>query len=201
MKMKANTKKLNIRNNKKKRLLLIAFIICCLATVAAGTLAYFTAEETNYNVITTAALDVDLVEETEDGEPWPEEGFNGIEPGVDVTKIAYAENLGNTDAYVRMIIDKSITPAKGVTKELNFDHITLDINTVDWTEKDGAYYYNQVLKAGEKTPPLFTNVHFGVELGNEYMNAKVKINVTMQAVQVQNNGNSALEAAGWPEIG
>lgn len=200
MQNKANTKKFDLKVLKKKRLLLIALIVCCLATAAAGTLAYFTAEETSYNVITTASLDVDLVEETDGGDPWPEEGFNGIEPGMDVTKIAYAENLGNTDAYVRMIVNKSITPAKGVTEELNFDHITLDINTKYWTEKDGVYYYNKVLKAGEKSEPLFTNVHFGVELGNEYMNAKVNIDVTMQAVQVQNNGNSALEAAGWPEI-
>lgn len=200
MKLTAITKKLDIKGLKKKRLLLVALIVCCLATAAAGTLAYFTAEETSYNVITTAALDVDLVEETDGGDPWPEEGFNGIEPGMDVTKIAYAENLGDTDAYVRMIVDKTITPAKGVTKELNFDHITLDINTKDWVEKDGIYYYKKVLKAGQKSEPLFSNVHFGVELGNEYMNAKVQINVTMQAVQVQNNGSSALEAAGWPEI-
>ena len=200
MKFTAITKKIDIKGLKKKRLLLVALIVCCLATAAAGTIAYFTAEETSYNVITTAALDVDLIEETDGGDPWPEEGFDGIEPGMDVTKIAYAENTGDTDAYVRMIVDKVITAAPGVTKELDFEHITLDINTKYWAEKDGIYYYKEVLKPGKETEPLFTNVHFGVELGNEYMNAKVQINVTMQAVQAKNNGSSALVAAGWPEI-
>lgn len=183
----------------KKRILLLALIISCAAIIAAGTLAFFTDEETNYNVITTGSLDVDLIELTDGDKPWPEDGFDDIEPGMDVTKIAFVENKGPTDAYVRVMLDKTITPAEGVDAELNFDHITLDINTADWTEKDGAYYYNKVLKAGEKSEPLFTKVHFGVELGNEYQNAKVVINVKMQAVQAKNNGSSALEAAGWPE--
>lgn len=192
----ANNKK---RKNTKRRLLILALIVSMLAIIAAGTLAFFTDEETNYNVITTGSLDLDLVEEIENGEPWPEDGFDNIEPGMDVTKIAYVENCGPTDAYVRVSLDKKITPAEGIDAELNFDHITLDINTTDWTERDGYYYYNKVVKPGEETEPIFTNVHFGVELGNEYMNAKVEITVNMQAVQAQNNGNSALEAAGWPE--
>lgn len=195
------TNKMNPQKRKmgKKRIMLLAMIVCCAAIIAAGSLAFFTAEETNYNVITTAALDVDLKEETDGGKPWPEEGLFGIEPGMDVTKIAYAENLGGVDAYVRILLDKTITPAEGITAELNFDHITLNINTADWTEKDGAYYYNKTLKPGEKTSPLFTKVHFGVALGNEYMDAKTMIKVTMQAVQAKNNGDSALTAAGWPE--
>ena len=184
---------------KKQRILLVAVMLCCIAVLATGTLAYFTAEETAYNVITTATLDVDLKEETDGGKPWPEEGFDNIVPGMDVTKIVYGVNNGTADFYVRILLDKSITPAAGVTKPLNFDHITLDINTTDWTEKDGVYYYNKVLKPGEKTTPLFTKVQFGKELGNEYMDAKVVITVTTQAVQAKNNGDSALTAIGWPE--
>lgn len=184
----------------KKQIALIAMMVSCIALLAAGTLAYFTAEETNYNVITTPGLNIRLEEETDGGEPWPEEGFSDIKPGMDVTKIAYVTNTGDVDAYIRIALKKTITPAEGVDAELNFDHITLDINTTDWTEQDGIYYYNKMLASGESTTPLFTNVHFGEVLGNEYKKARVVITVTAQAVQSKNNGDSALTAAGWPAV-
>ena len=40
---------------------------------------------------------------------------------------------------------------------------------------------------------------FSTEMGNEYQNVKVKIDLDAQAVQSRNNGESALEATGWPE--
>ena len=184
----------------KKQIALIAMMVSCIALLAAGTLAYFTAEETNYNVITTPGLNIRLEEETDGGDPWPEEGFSDIKPGMDVTKIAYVTNTGDVDAYIRIALKKTITPAEGVDAELNFDHITLDINTTDWTEQDGIYYYNKMLASGESTTPLFTNVHFGEVLGNEYKKARVVITVTAQAVQSKNNGDSALTAAGWPAV-
>ena len=178
---------------------LICLIICCAALLASGTLAFYSAEETAKNVMSTGKLDMELVEKTDGGLPWPEEGFKNIAPGMNITKIVYGENTGTMDLWLRVKLDKTITAAEGVEAALSFEKITLDINTADWTEKDGYYYYNKALKPGEASVPLFTNVHFGEELGNEYMNAKAEIDVTMQAVQANNNGESALTATGWPE--
>ena len=190
----------NMRRFGGQRLIsLICLVVCCAALIASGTLAFYSAEETAKNVMTTGKLDIDLKEETDGGQPWPEKGFENIMPGMDVTKVVYGDNTGTMDVWLRVKLVKIITPAEGVEAELNFEKITLDINTADWTEKDGYYYYNKALKPGEKSVPLFTNVHFGEELGNEYMNAKAEIEVTMQAVQANNNGDSALTATGWPE--
>ncbi len=178
---------------------LICLVVCCAALIASGTLAFYSAEETAKNVMKTGKLDIDLKEETDGGDPWPEEGFEDIMPGMDVTKVVYGVNTGTMDVWLRVMLEKTITPAEGVEAELNFEKITLDINTADWTEKDGIYYYNKPLRPGEESAPLFTKVHFGEELGNEYMNAKAEIEVTMQAVQANNNGESALTASGWPE--
>ncbi len=184
----------------KKRIGLIAAIICCIAVLAGGTLAYFVAEETSYNVITTGVLSMDLVEETTDGEPWPEEGIHGVMPGQIVDKIAYVVNDGGVDFYTRIAIEKIITAAEGVTEELNFDNITLDINEEYWTEQDGFYYYNAAVKPDEQTEPLFTKVTFGPSLGNEYQDAYIEIIVNAQAVQSRNNTDSALTATGWADI-
>ena len=189
----------NNKLGRKNRILLIALVIAIIATIASGTLAYFAAEETAKNVITTGKLDVDLKEETDGGDPWPEGGFDNIEPGDDVTKKVYGVNNGTVDFWLRIEVVKTITDKDGKTDTLNFDNITIDFNTTDWTEKDGYYYYNKALKPGEKSVPLFTKVSFGDDLGNEYMEAKVEIDVTMQAVQAKNNGASPFEATGWPE--
>lgn len=182
----------------KKRIALIAVVIACLALLAAGTTAYFTAEETQYNVITTGMLDMTLHETTTGGEPWPEEGISNVMPGVSVDKVVTVENTGGVDFYVRIALEKSITAAEGVAAELNFEHITLDIDTENWTEQDGYYYYNRALLPGEATEPLFTTVFFEPEMGNEYMSAKVEIGVNAEAVQSRNNGEDALGATGWP---
>ena len=187
------------RRSRQRLISLLALVVCCAALIASGTLAFYNAEKTAKNVMTTGKLEIDLKEETDNNEPWPEEGFDGIMPGRDVTKIVYGVNTGSMDVWLRIRLDKVITPAEGVTAELNFENITLDINTSDWTEKDGWYYLNEPLKPEKESVPLFTNVHFGKNLGNEYMNAKVIIDVTMQAVQAGNNGDSALTATGWPE--
>lgn len=183
----------------KKRVALIATIVCCIAMVAAGSLAYFNAQETAKNVITTGALKMALHDETTDGKPFPEDGISGVVPATTVDKKVYVENVGNVDMYVRIALDKVITPAKGSQAELDFSNITLDIDSSKWTEKDGYYYYNRALKPGEKTEPLFTKVSFGAELGNDYMDAKVVIDVDAQAVQSKNNTDSALDAKGWPK--
>ena len=189
---------MEIRNScLRNRIGLIATIVCCIAILTAGTLAYFNAEETAVNVITTGSLSMKLHEEAEDGKPFPAEGVFGVMPNTDVAKKAYVENTGSVEMYVRISIEKEIQGDSD--RELNFKNITLDLNTSDWTEQDGYYYYNRVLKPGEKTEPLFTTVRFGKSLGNEYMNARLTIRVNAQAVQSKNNTDSPLTAAGWPE--
>lgn len=182
----------------KKRIVLLAALICIIAVVATGTLAYFTAEETVNNVITTGVLDMDLVEETTGGVPFPTEeegGIGGVMPGQVVDKVAYIVNTGNVDLYARVKITTTCVNPAG--EALPLEGITLDYNTTDWTEKDGWYYYNKVVKPGEKTTPIIKTVTFDVSLGNEYMDAHVEVLVEAQSVQVKHNGESALEAAGW----
>ena len=184
----------------KKAAVALCLIMMGLSVLSVGTYAYFTAEETSYNVITTGYLYMDLVEETADGKPWPEEGLKGIVPGMAADKIAYVENKGSAAFFTRISVETVVYAADGET-ELSSEYITLDINRANWVEKDGYYYYHRILEPGEKTEPLFTQVKFGPELGNEYMTARVEVRVLAQAVQSANNGTDPLEAQGWSAAG
>ena len=197
--MENNIRNQSAKGSRKRRLVLLALALCVAAVTATGTLAYFTAEETAYNVITTGTLDMILHETTTGGKPFPKEGLDNLMPGMVVDKRVTVENAGTVDFYLRVALDKAITPAEGVEAQLTFEHITLDINDKDWTlGEDGYYYYNRALKAGEATEPLFTTVTFAQTMSNEYQYSTAAIDVKADAVQTANNGETALDAAGWP---
>lgn len=183
----------------KRRILAIALIVIGLSAVATGTYAYFVAEETAYNVITTGALFMDLVEETEDGKPWPEEGIKDVIPCMEVGKVVYVENRGSVPFFTRIQKETIVTPGPDVTAELTDEYISVDINTECWIEQGDFYYYYRILQPGEQTEPLFTKVSFAPEMGNEYQNATVEVYVLAQAVQSANNGYDPLMALGWSD--
>lgn len=188
-----------VKSGMKKRMLTAALALCCLAVLATGTLAYFTAEETAQNVITMGSLKMELVELDEKDEPW--EDVENIVPGMEVTKKAYVENNGSVDFYTRVKIEKRFVPAQSdELPKLDTDLVELNINEKYWElGNDGFYYYKEPVAPDGETEPLFTTVTFSTEMGNEYQNVKVKIDLDAQAVQSRNNGDSATKATGWPE--
>lgn len=191
--------KMKLTNTWKKRLLCLAALICGLAILATGTAANFVVEETAYNVITTGLLYMELVEETTGGQPWPEEGFADVIPGKKIDKIAKVHNNGAVPFFCKVTVTGTVKAYDG--GELSFEPVTLDYDTEHWILKGESYYYYRILYPGEVTEPLFTEVSFAPTMGNEYMRAKVNINVLAQAVQSDNNGTDPLEALGWSEAG
>ena len=184
----------------KKRFLLCALIVLVLGFAVNGTLAYFTGEEVAHNVITSGSIDIELVElaKTPEGATVPFEDVDGAMPGDTVSKIVYVTNTGANDAWVRIKLDLAIELAGEGQADLSM--VGLDLDTKNWTEKDGYYYYNAPLAPGKSTEPLFTQVTFSAEMGNIYQNSSTSLDVSAQATQVANNGATALEAKGWPEV-
>ena len=187
----------------KRKILVCALIIGVLAVSALGTLAYFTSEDTATNVVTAGNVKIELKENalSEDGEtlvPFENDQI-GIMPGTEVSKIVTVKNTGDQPAFIRIKLAKNIILAEDKTDETDLSLITCDLNLKDWTEKDGWYYYNAALPAGEETIPLFTKVKFADHMSNMYQNSKAEIKIDAKAVQSANNGDSAIDAAGWPE--
>ena len=185
----------------KRRLLLAAVITICLSMAAYGTLAFFTAEDTAHNVITSGGVDIDLLEwaDEEKTVPFPEEGADGVMPGSEVTKIVEVKNTGASDAYIRVKVEKEIVLSPDAEGEPDTGLIVLDFDENNWIEKDGYYYYKKILSPGDVTEPLFASVSFDASMDNLYQNSNVTVDVTAYAVQSANNGESATEARGWPE--
>lgn len=180
----------------KTKTLLAAVICIVLALLASGTLAYFTQEsEIVHNVITTGTIDVELIETGEDGRPF--EDIDGAMPGGSYAKEVTVNNTGTADAYVRVKVDMSIELANGEEGDVLLLGL-IGLDTTNWEYKDGYYYYKEALKPGETTPPLFTGVSISEQMDNPYQNCTISVDVSAQAVQVANNGDSATAALGWP---
>ncbi len=184
----------------KRKLLFLASAVICLSIAATGTLAYFTGEYRQTNVITTGSVDIALQEWGDEEETEPFVDPSGVMPGTDVTKIPEVVNTGSSAAWIRVKVEKKIltggkeeAPADEVEKLIG-----LDIDTEAWTYRDGYYYYKSELEPDASTTPVFTKVSISKDMDNAFKNAQIKVDVAAEAVQVANNGESAVTAAGWP---
>ena len=188
-----------MKKHTKRKLFSLAVIAMCLSIVGTGTLAYFTDSTTAHNVITTGNIDIELIETKADGSTFTD--VIGVMPGTSVSKIVEVKNVGDNAAWVRVNVDKEINLRSGEAGDADA-YLSIDYNTgngdTQWTKDGSYYYYNQALAPSEKTSPLFREVLFSANMGNEYQNSTAQVYVYAQATQVDNNGTGALDAAGWP---
>lgn len=181
----------------KRKILILSVLAILIAMIAAGSLAYYTADTKAHNVITTGDVAIRLNEWADEARTEKFESPVGVMPGTEVTKIVEVENVGTGSAWVRVQVVLDVY-AEGGKEQLPPDPVTLNINDTDWTYQDDYYYYNKPLAPGETTEPLFTSVAFDDQMGNEYQNSTAHVDVNAYAVQSANNGEDVLSANGWP---
>ncbi|MBR4866529.1 MAG: SipW-dependent-type signal peptide-containing protein [Clostridia bacterium] len=179
----------------KEKLLLLSLILAVFAMLTVGTYAYFTTTETAHNVITTGGIRFELRQGEAATATFPEKTMV-IMPGDVVNEDLTVENTGDHPMYLRV----KLTPGVNDRNLSAENCIQLNINREDWTLKDGYYYYNTRLEAGQTTAPLFTAITFvGKEVTNEYLGKSFSLDVAAFAVQSEHNGATPLDAQGWPE--
>lgn len=194
----------------KRKLFFLSLITACLAILTTGTLAYFNAEDTAHNVITTGGVNVKIVEQMKNGDTlvdFPKSGISGIMPGTSVSKIVQVENTGEADVWVRVHISMSIKNKYEGELPLNLDDGTqvMTFSVMDgWKEGgDGYYYYNKPVAANQLTSVLFDEICFSSAMNNKYQNSTANILIDAQAVQAANNeipyGGTVADVLGWPE--
>lgn len=186
----------------KRKILCLSVIAIMLAILAAGTIAYFTAEGRAHNVITTGSINITVVEQQkgENGTTveYPTEPITNVVPGAEISKIVTIRNDGKSTAWIRVKVGTEIELAGEGVADTSL--IVLNFDDKNWTEKDGYYYYNKPVDPTESTTALFDTVKFDPQMGNEYQNCTVNINIYAQAVQTANNNpeGGVTEVKGWP---
>lgn len=186
----------------RQKLLIISLAVIALSIATTGTWAYFTVTKTATNVITMGDVDIALIEQMElsDGTLVPFVNAVGVTAGDSISKIITVENTGNSDAWVRIAVAKSVVSEDGGF--LDADVMTFVLG-VDWLlDDDGYYYYTKSLSSGDVTTPLWEAVDFSTQIDTSYGGATGTIDVTAYAVQVANNsipdGGDVSDILGWP---
>ena len=181
----------------KKLLFTVMSLICVISIGVGSASATRVATGKTVNTISSSVISIDLHDETTGGVDFPDEGIYNVVPGQIVDKVVYVENTCDEKEWIRIKLTNSVVSKDG--EPLSFDKIKLNLNTEKWIEKDGWYYYTEIVKPGKNTDKLFTTVTFDPSMDNEYANSVVKIIVDAQAVQAVNNGKDVQTVLGWPD--
>lgn len=211
-------------NSKKKVILVVAVALCLIATISAGTLAWFTAQDsvTNNFLVGDSTTDPDDVFgidvwETVDGVDYgkdtaEDEGatYEAILPGEKLSKAPYLTNTGIHPQYVRAIV--TVSEAYLLREAMegawgDADKFLAGTPATEWTLEDilfvegdelvYVYYYNKPLEAGATTAALFNEVVIPTGLTLEQAQAmeSFQISILGQVIQSEHlNVENAQEA-------
>lgn len=198
-----------------KKLIAVLCLLLCVVCAGAGTLAYYSVDKAYNGGISMSGLDLAVHETDLSGKELNPEAISfvygsdlqGYIPGDSVEYNVYCENTCEQPMFLRVKLSGSVRPMDGIrisseilkTAEKNVEKVLrYDINSKDWTYKNGYYYYNQVLAPGMSTEPLVTGVHFdGKNMGSEFIGTVISVTTDAEAVQSVNNSDSVMSAAGW----
>ena len=179
----------------KSKLMLIALAAILVTVLTQPTLAFYTTIGKATNVVTSGAVQLQIHEKTADGSDFPAEGVYVI-PGDIVSKQVSVENVCTHPFYLRVKLVSGSTNQALTPDEC----LKLDIDTQNWTLRDGYYYYNRILQPGQTTETLFTQVEIvGSKVDQTHGGSTLSLTVNAYAVQSEHNpADFPWEASGWP---
>lgn len=179
----------------KSKLLLVALVAILAAMLTQPTLAYYTTVGLATNVVTSGDVQLKILEKTADGSDFPAQGVFII-PGDIVSKQVSVENVCGHPFYLRVKL-VSAADHQALSPE---DCLNIDIDTKNWTLKDGFYYFNRPLEPGETTPTLFNQVEIvGTKVDKSHIGSTLSLTVKAYAVQSEHNpAEKPWLASGWP---
>ncbi len=191
-------------NINKRKAIIFAAILLCAVIFCIVTYAYYVNTLRARNVITTGKIDITIVEQQKVGDefiPYPDEPIS-VMPSAEISKVV-AVRCEEEKAYIRMKYSVYFEDSSG--KELDLDTSVVEIIPTgkNWIEKDGWFYYNAPLSAGEITEPPFENVKFAsLAMDNKYQKTTLTIRIHAQSVQYANNpapDGDITAVSGWPK--
>lgn len=185
----------------RERIVILALIgILVIAIIGGSSMAQVTKRAETENIISSGEITVKLLNKMKNGDDMPEL-ITHIVPGDTLDNVVSVKNTCQYDEYIRISLDKVIYETAEENAILDDSKATFLLNEEDWTynEKDGYYYYNEVLKAGETSEALYDGIFLSYSMGNEYKLAVMDVEITVEAVQSVNNGD-VFTAEGWTRV-
>jgi len=151
----------------KNKLIVFSAMLLASIMVAGGTFAWFTSSpEPSLTNVEMETAKVEVL-------------------GNELNNIS-VRNIGTCETYIRVLLVPQWSD-----HSLSVSNVDIDINTSDWTEEAGYYYYRNALGANEKTTNIVS--HISIDgLTPEYEGENLTLKIVAEGVQ------SANEA--WKEV-
>ncbi|MFR8537187.1 MAG: TasA family protein [Lacrimispora saccharolytica] len=199
---------------KNKKLIAMGTSVALVAVVGVGaTLAYFTDQDTETNVVTMGNVDIDLDEPNFEGNATDNTVFDIVPNQTIVKDPTITLQDGSENAYIRANVTYSWDGGAAITPE-EVSALKAGINWQDgWVEGPDAdgdyttdtYYFQNILtdEDGADTASLFTQVTIPASWGNSVANRRLQITVEAEAVQADNftpETNEAGQIVGWGNV-
>jgi len=185
-------------NKIKRKIAVIALVAMLMTLYTQGTLAYESVIGTATNVVTTGRISFAIHETTDKGTAFPEGGV-WVEPGDVVSKRVSIENICTHPFYLRVKMNYGVDDEKLSAS----DCFSVNVDESMWQLVDGWYYYKGIVKPGQTTPYMFTEVEvLEGKVNWRYTGRTLTMTVVAQAVQSENNpvsGTDTFKALGWPQ--
>lgn len=175
------------RSHKRFAVVLVSLVLLCMMAIGT-TLAYLVAEDKPV---------MNLFNPSEVTSKVNEESFDGSEK-----KNVTIQNTGDISAFIRADIVVTWMDKDGnvlyEVPELDEDY-TIQLNTTDWVEKNGFYYYKHEVKAGDSTSNLINSATAKTGNGEFFVSIEI-LSSAIQSIGVDAKGNKPIELAWGVDI-
>ncbi len=186
---------------RKRNILLIILLILLVLAAVSFVIAFRTHTGRVNDHIVYGSVELEVIENTLSGGvevPFAQETPVYISED-EYSRIVRVKNTGKHPAYVRASLSMTATDSDGQEIALPADLFSFDINTDDWKESEGWYYYESAaLAENEETNTLMTKIRFNRRKLRLVAGGQLTLHIRAEAVQSENNGNNVWQAAGWP---
>lgn len=183
---------------KKRTIMMFSAVALLAILVVGGTMAWFTSTAEKENTFIAGTVEIklhDVVARLEDGEEEPFTTLENINPGDEKAKVVYVESTGSKGSYIRVkltpkwvVKDETTVLPNEITGENGGTVAYWPSIGAGWSlDNDGYYYYEHILKQGDKTTNLIEQINFnGPLMNNDYQGATFTLEVKAESVQASN---------------
>lgn len=172
---------------KKKILALAMAAIMLIVAVVGGTLAYFTDSDAENNVFTVGNIDIDLREHKDDQLKDDFVDVTGVMPGMSYNKFIDVKNIGDNNAYIKVVIDIPENMIPVWNDSANWSHVSGNL----YGPGPVTFYYTQILAPEAVTDLLLKQVTLSPSVTELNAADKYEVKVSVSAIQADSFANHA----------
>ena len=131
-------------------------------------------------------------------------------PGDNVPDVIKVKNTGNVSCLIRLKVEKAWGSSRDANNNListpsdellSTNNIILNVNSSNWIEIDGYYYYKGILNAGATSQSFIDSFDVSYSTDDSYKNKTADIRVSADIIQALGDGIVSIWGLNYSDLG